>query len=239
MSGPLERADSLEGDPGSGGGWRLAGDGAVLRGQGAAARCADLLPHGRLLRRKLFFEDARSRRPPRSGSPRPITRHPPGRADPDGRRAGARCGTYPGQADPRRFPGSPFASRWRTRPRPGRRGGKAIVRRDIVRVVTPEHAHRGRPPGSARSQPARPPSPCGPARRRWRPWSFPPARWSASRSAAKRWHPTLAALAPSEILVPDRLFADAGVNAALKAAGDARAADGAGAGRAGGVEARG
>src|SRR5579864_209771 len=29
----------------------------------------------------------------------------------------------------------------------------------------------------------------------------------------------LAALAPSEILVPDRLFADAGVNAALKAAG--------------------
>ena len=94
-------------------------------------------------------------------------RQAPGRGHPHGRRAGP-CGRgLSGQADPRRASRSPSASRWRTRPRRKKRGSKSIVRRDIVRVVTPGTLTedglldaRGRQPAGGR----------GGARRAGRPW---------------------------------------------------------------------
>jgi DNA mismatch repair protein MutS len=99
-----------------------------------------------------------------------------------------------------------------------RRGGKAVVRRDLVRVVTPGTltedgllearganrlaavALRGGKAAVASVE-------------------LSTGEVDCLAVAPEGLASALAALAPSEILVPDRLFADEGVNAALKAAG--------------------
>ncbi|HWF78829.1 MAG TPA: DNA mismatch repair protein MutS [Caulobacteraceae bacterium] len=99
-----------------------------------------------------------------------------------------------------------------------KRGGKAIVRRDIVRVVTPgtlteDGLLEARGANRLVAVAVR----AGQAAVASVELSTGEVEcFALGREALAS---TLAALAPSEILVPDRLFADEGVGAALKAAG--------------------
>ena len=100
-----------------------------------------------------------------------------------------------------------------------KRGSKSVVHRDVVRVVTPGTLTEDGLLDARGRQPAGGHRGARPARRRWPASSSPPARWSAWRP--ERRGPRLGAggAGPSEILVPDRLFADEAVSAALKSAG--------------------
>jgi DNA mismatch repair protein MutS len=99
-----------------------------------------------------------------------------------------------------------------------KRGGKSIVRRDIVRVVTPgtlteDGLLEARGANRLVAVAVR----AGQAAVASVELSTGEVEcFALGREALDS---TLAALAPSEILVPDRLFADAAINAALKAAG--------------------
>jgi len=99
-----------------------------------------------------------------------------------------------------------------------KRGGKAIVRREIVRVVTPGTlTEDGLLEARGANRLAAVAVRAGQAALAAVELSTGEVEcFALGREALAS---TLAALAPSEILVPDRLFADAGVSAALKAAG--------------------
>ena len=113
-----------------------------------------------------------------------------------------------------------------------KRGGKSVVRREIVRVVTPGTlTEDGLLEARGANRLAAVAVRAGQAAVASVELSTGEVECFALGTDALA--AALAALAPSEILVPDRLFAEPAISAALKAAGGAGAADGAGAGRAG------
>src|SRR5580658_6635919 len=99
-----------------------------------------------------------------------------------------------------------------------KRGGKAVVRREVVRVVTPGTlTEDGLLEARGANRLAAVAVRAGQAAVASVELSTGEVEcFAVGRDALAS---TLAALAPSEILVPDRLFADAGLNAALKGAG--------------------
>ena len=119
-----------------------------------------------------------------------------------------------------------------------KRGGKSIVRRDLVRVVTPGTlTEDGLLDARGANRLAAVAVRAGQAAVASVELSTGEVEcFALGREALAA---ALAALAPSEILVPDRLFADAGVSRGAEGGRRPRAADGAGAGRARGRRRRG
>ena len=103
----------------------------MVRRQGGAPGRAGVLPHGRFLRAVLRRRRSRRRRARHRADPARRTQR---QSSADVRRAAARGRGLSRPADPPRLPRGGGASRWRTRsPAPG----KAPIRREVVRLVTP------------------------------------------------------------------------------------------------------
>ena len=110
-----------------------AADGPVLGDQAPASRLPAVLPDGRLLRAVLRGRGAGGggsrHRADQAGQVR-------GPGHPDGRRAGAQPRRLCRAADPRRLQGS-VCEQTEDPAEAKKRGGKAVVAREVVRVVTP------------------------------------------------------------------------------------------------------